>query len=325
MNLKEIALKNNILEIKVGSHLYGTNTPTSDIDLSGIFIAPKEFYLGLKTVNEVDMSIISKKENGRNDKDAIDRKFYELRKFMKLATDNNPNIIEHLFVKNNNIVFANRLGQKLLANRFIFPYKGCYNKFCGYAYSQRKKMIVKKENMSDILKAIQFFGGQSDPSRNYVVQYKKQLLNEVGFKNIKDTGQHFLIGDTSVQKNETLKKALMKFQERRQKFSGRYDDYVSKSGYDTKFASHLIRLMYEGIELLETGEIQFPLKEVQLISDIKNGKYDILEVLDIADELNSVIDKALKKSDLPNGPQLDKIENLLIEMVEESWEFENES
>ena len=98
MNLTNIALDNRILELKVGSHLYGTSTPESDIDFCGVFVAPKELYLGLQRVEEVDLSIISKKENGRNDKDAIDRKFYELRKYIKLAAENNPNIIEQLFV-----------------------------------------------------------------------------------------------------------------------------------------------------------------------------------------------------------------------------------
>lgn len=316
MDLKEVALTNKILELKVGSHLYGTNTPESDVDFSGVFIAPKEFYLGLQTVNEVDLSVISKKENGRNDKDAIDRKFYELRKFVKLASENNPNIIEQLFVPDKQLVECTPLGGFLLSNRHLFPYQGCYHKFIGYAISQKKKMIVKRDNMQDIVDAIEFFGNFKEKS--YIVQYSP-LIDVYGFRSFKETDQHFLIGDMHLQKNDTVRQALRKLHDRKDKFSGRYDDFVSKSGYDTKFASHLIRLLHEGIELLKTGEIHFPLMQSELILDIKNGKFTIEEILEMSEELENIMDKILQNSDLPKKPRVKEIENLLIEMVEESW------
>ena len=318
MNLTKVALDNKILELKVGSHLYGTSTPESDIDFCGVFVAPKEFYLGLKTVQEVDLSIISKKENGRNDKDAIDRKFYELRKYIKLATENNPNIIEQLFVASDQIVFCNDIGQSLLDNKHLFPYQGCYNKFIGYSISQKKKMIVKRDNMLDIIKAIELFSNYDDHNKNYVVQYKKDIL-DADFQLVRDTGQHIQIGDISLQKNETIKKALMKLTDRRNKFSGRYDDFISKSGYDTKFASHLIRLLYEGIELLKTGEIILPLQKADLILDIKKGKYKINEIMEMSEDLENDINLALKNSPLPIKPQVDKIEKFLIELIERGW------
>lgn len=56
-----------------GSHAYGTNLPTSDLDLRGVMIAPREYYLGfLNTVEQVTQS-------------EPDLTVFELRKFMKLA------------------------------------------------------------------------------------------------------------------------------------------------------------------------------------------------------------------------------------------------
>lgn len=320
MNLRQIALDNSILELKVGSHLYGTSTPESDVDFNGVFIAPKEFYLGLQRVSEVDLSVISKHENGRNDKDAIDRKFFELRKYVKLASENNPNIVEQLFVPNNQLVECSSLGRKLLDNRHLFPYIGCYDKFIGYAISQKKKMVVKRDNMQDIIKAIDFFEKIQDKNHNYVVQYKNNILKH-DFQLVKDRGQHIQIGDIHLQKNETIKQVLRKLQDRRSKFSGRYEDFISKSGYDTKFASHLIRLLYEGTELLETGEIQLPLKKSELILDIKQGKFTIEEIMEMSEDLEHNMDQIVKMSDLPKRPQIKKIENLLIEIVEEFLEL----
>jgi len=58
--LREAAEKNCILEIVTGSQLYGTATPESDEDFIGIFMPPKEYILGLKSVAEVDLSVVSK-------------------------------------------------------------------------------------------------------------------------------------------------------------------------------------------------------------------------------------------------------------------------
>ena len=41
-----------ILEGVVGSTAYGLNTPESDIDTAGIFVAPLEEVLGLRTLRE---------------------------------------------------------------------------------------------------------------------------------------------------------------------------------------------------------------------------------------------------------------------------------
>jgi hypothetical protein len=36
-------------------------------------------------------------------------------------------------------------------------------------------------------------------------------------------------------------------------------ELVEKHGYDTKFAAHMVRLGYQGVELLETGRFTLPL------------------------------------------------------------------
>ena len=61
MNERFFAEQGKVLEYKVGSHLYGTNTPASDVDYSGVFVAPEEYYLGLDSVEEVDLSVVSKR------------------------------------------------------------------------------------------------------------------------------------------------------------------------------------------------------------------------------------------------------------------------
>lgn len=309
MNVAQVADENKILEIQVGSHLYGTNTPTSDLDYSGIFLPTKELVFGFQRVEEVNLSIVDKDEAGRNTKHAVDRKLYEFRKFVKLAIENNPNIIEQLFVNEPNIVYINEAGRALLAERDKFPYKGLVKKFKGYAFSQKHKMVIRTDNFHEL-----------DTAFNYLKDYagQKEILVELKDKRlpfIKFNRDYCVIGDLNLQKGIYVKKAVGMIEERLSKVGNR-KTLITKYGFDTKFASHLIRLLLEGQELINTGKIEFPLSYRETILDIKQGKWTIKEVLDYADQLEAEIDANVEKSPLPNKPRLAEIEQFSVNLLE---------
>jgi len=304
MQFSEIE-KNILLEYPVGSHLYGTNTENSDHDYSGIFIAPIDYYFGLKDVREVDFSISSKHENGKNDKEAIDRKFYEIKRFMKLATDCNPAIIEQLFVPKSLLIHSSIKGKELLDNRKIFLHKGLYHRFLGYAYSQKKKMIVKLDN-HDKYKHVKSVLENANPTDT--LHHVKNILGKYFDK------EHMAVGDIKIPLGVLNKKALSIINKRFANMSHR-KELIRKHGYDTKFGSHLIRLILEGIELLQTGDLIFPLKEKDLILDIKNGKYKLNELLHIFYSLEHDIEISKEKSDLPKKPNFEYINNFCIDIL----------
>jgi len=128
-----------ILEIKSGSHLYGTNTSESDVDYQGVFLPSKEYILGIERTEEWNCNEVSKDENGRNTKHAIDRKFYELRKFVNLVMKGNPNIIELCFVNKSNIVQISSLGEYLMTNIKKLISKSFIGHFDGYMRSEWDK------------------------------------------------------------------------------------------------------------------------------------------------------------------------------------------
>lgn len=76
-----------LYKIKAGSFLYGLTTPSSDLDYTGVYIEDKfnEFIDPFNTKDEIDLSVKSKLENGKNDSDAVDEKYYHLKKFIKLC------------------------------------------------------------------------------------------------------------------------------------------------------------------------------------------------------------------------------------------------
>lgn len=314
--------ENKILEIVCGSHLYGTNTPESDKDFVGVMIGDEDTYLGLENVEEVDLSIKSKGEDGKNDKDAIDRKLFEVRNFMKLALQNNPNIIEILFVNPENIVSINNYGRWMLQNKNLFPWRGAKQRFLGYAFSQKHKMIIRTDHHFELNNAYEYFSekmekdvveGSVHPGIVLLAEYRNKNLPFLKFSK----GTSCQIGDLSFDMSRKIKDVVKMLKERLDKQTNR-SGLMEKYGYDTKFASHLIRLMMEGKELLITGEIQFPLKEKDFILDVKLGKYKIKDVLDYSDQLEHEIVDVEKISPLPSKPNYQEVNKLLKEIVKEA-------
>jgi predicted nucleotidyltransferase len=311
MKEREIAEKNKILEIITGSFLYGTNTETSDKDYYGIFMPSIEYVLGFRRCEEVDFSIMEKDESGKNTKNALDRKFYEFRKFIKLAMECNPNIIEILFVNKENTIFINEIGKELVDMRHMFPYKGLKAKFLGYAFSQKHKMVIKKDHYFDLINARDYINKFDDDM--YLMQLA--VTSHPNFiKSTYDDKQNIkfvVIGDLNITPSKTIKSTKL-ILDNRINAVGNREELLLKYGFDTKFASHLIRLMLEGIELLQTGGLVFPLKERQMILDIKNGKWEIAKILNFSNELEKEIESLAINSKLPDKPNIDKLEEFTI-------------
>lgn len=316
MYKREMAIKNKILEIKVGSHLYGLNTENSDEDFSGIFIPDIEYVYGFKTCDEVDLSIVNKLENGKNSKNAIDRKFYNIRKFFKLAIECNPNIIEQLFATPENIVFINDIGKEILSNRKMFLHKGLYQKFIGYAMSQKRMIQVKKDNF-DNLELAQEFLEQHEPTTLLTMLEKHEQFKKL-FKSEKESNLTYYVGDMQVNKNQTVKKAIWELEKRIGEKTNR-KELIRKFGYDTKFSYHLIRLLLEGKELLQTGNLEFPIYNKKLLLDIKNGLWSLEQVLTYADQIEYDLKNALIESKLPSNPNYKFVEDLLIKIMKEYY------
>jgi uncharacterized protein len=113
---------------RAGSFAYGTNIATSDEDWRGVAIAPPECYLGIvqkfeqAEVKEPDLTV------------------FEFRKFVTLAAQSNPNILEILFTDLSDIEDMMWYGKELRGMRDLFVTKRARATFAGYATSQLKKI-----------------------------------------------------------------------------------------------------------------------------------------------------------------------------------------
>ena len=113
-----------LLECISGSKAYGTDLPTSDTDIKGIFILPKDKFFGLDYISQV-----SDEKN--------DIVFYEIGRFVELLYKNNPNILELLNTPEEHIIQKHPLMDKIKSELVVS--KLCKQTFAGYAQTQIKK------------------------------------------------------------------------------------------------------------------------------------------------------------------------------------------
>jgi len=135
----------------MGSVAYGVSSDTSDSDVYGFAIPPKSLVFphtageipGFgRQIKRFDMW----QEHHINDSSEhkqYDFSVYSIVRYFHLVMENNPNMVDSLFVPINCIIHITRTGEFVRDARRIFLHKGSYHKFLGYAHSQLHKISTK--------------------------------------------------------------------------------------------------------------------------------------------------------------------------------------
>ena len=101
---------------------------------------------------------------------------------------------------------------------------------------------------------------------------------------------------------------------------GQRHDLVEKYGYDTKFAMHYIRLLYECKDLLFNKRLTLPLLEKDLLIKIRLGGYREAEILALGAELEAECQDLLRATDLPEEPNKQLLSNAIAKAYREHWD-----
>jgi uncharacterized protein len=138
-------------EVIAGSVSYGISSDTSDMDVVGFCIPKKEdifthlrgdipgFGRQIQRFDVWQQHHIMDKEARQE----YDFSIYSIVKYVQLAMENNPNILDSLFSPQRCVLFCSSVAQIIRENRRAFLHKGSYQKFKGYMFSQLHKIEQK--------------------------------------------------------------------------------------------------------------------------------------------------------------------------------------
>ncbi len=176
-------LKHNCMYLtQMGSVAYGCSGESSDWDMYGFCVPPKDlvfphlrgeiagFGKQHKRFDQWQQHRVES-EDGRI---TYDFAIYGIVRFFQLCMENNPNMVDALFVPDNMIVHITHVGNMVRDARKLFLHKGCWHKFKGYAFSQLHK--AKTKGQSKELMAIRDFESRKGlPIATSFEDVKKEL------------------------------------------------------------------------------------------------------------------------------------------------------
>lgn len=310
-----------IFRCRVGSHLYGLQRTESDEDYMSVFIPTSKDLLGLNPVNEVDNSTKSSSADRRNTAGDVDDKAYALPKFMHLLLGNNPNIVEVLFATSDVVEVLEPEFQTLVDNYQKIVSQKVFHTFTGYAFSQKKKLTVKSERYGSLVESVhdmerKFSTEELHDTKRAITEEESSYLNKT-LKYYKGRD-----GNTeSFHKGMPLKTIYEKLVYERDNYGWRVKtDTFDQLGYDVKFGAHMIRIMIEGIYLLESGKLSFPFSgdDYNTLMRIRKGEIDLNQLYKIYDFYDSKIMSLKEKTELRKKPDFNWANDYLIRTLKNS-------
>lgn len=317
-----------ILKVYKGSHAYGTNHVNSDVDIGGVCIPPKPFLYGYYSFEQYESKNYTNYPSYKKTGLAADTVIYGLHKFVKLAFGCNPNIIETLYTDRTHILHCNSLGRMLIDNRHLFLTRRARDTFGGYAFSQLRRLTNKlpleetKNRVSKLAETEKNLKIHAIRVEHKIAQYfqRDQLTSED-------------IQDILNMRNElaSANQRLMAIEEDRAEIErimgggnhnhhGSHAGLIEKYGYDVKHAMHLIRLLHMGLEILTEGECRVLRPDNNYLMAIRYGEFTLDRIKQEAEKLFSLLDEAYVSSKLPDSPDVEKINKLLIDITEASFD-----
>lgn len=117
-----------------GSRTYGTHNNLSDIDVQGFFVPHLDYIIGVKKVDQVEINFKNSSGN------LVEGQIFSIQKIIKLLASCNPNVLEMLWVRPEDVIYKNYVGEKILENRLLFMSKRVKHTFGGYAHAQFQRM-----------------------------------------------------------------------------------------------------------------------------------------------------------------------------------------
>ena len=338
-----------LLECISGSRAYGLATETSDTDIRGVFIMPKKDYYGLSYFPQINnesqdvvfyelkrfIELLSRNNPNMLELIAVPEEaiIYKNPLMDKLK----PEIFLSKQCKNTFAGYAISQVKKAkgLKKKIVNPVekeRKTVLDFCYVTYRQGSIPIrewlqmngLKQEHcgLAKIPHMHDMYGLYYDEMKNYRGIIQKELANDVSLSSISKGLDPIAIMSFNKSGYSSYCNEYKEYWEWVEKRNEeRYKNTMEHGkDYDAKNMMHTFRLLKMAEEIGKEKKIKVKREDREFLLDIKQGKFKYEELVKKAEEKIIGIEQIFKKSDLPDHPDLEKINRLLIDIRNKFYE-----
>lgn len=299
-----------------GSHAYGTNVETSDVDVRGCAANSPSDILGLSSFEQ----FINK---------ATDTTVYSFNKLIPLLLNCNPNTIEMLGCRPEHYFYLTELGRQMIDNRRIFLSQRAVSSFGGYANQQlrrlenaiardalpqarREEHIVQSMENSKAAFERKYTAFPKGSIKLYTDDSERDDLDREVFADI--TLRHFPAREFHSMIND-MTNIIGCYEKLNGRNRKKDEDHLNKH------AMHLIRLYLMCLDILEREEIcTYREKDREMLLEIRRGKYQREdgtyrdEFFQMVNELEARMKYARDNTSLPKTPDYHVVEEFVMDV-----------
>lgn len=289
-------------ETMMGSIAYGVSGDTSDVDVYGFCLPPKDVIFphlaghipGFgKQPTKFEQYQQHHIAVPGSDKE-YDLSIYSIVKYFQLCMECNPNMIDSLFTPRRCVLYSSEIGEMVRSSRKKFLHKGAWHKYKGYAYSQLNKIQKSSKEIERFRKFEEERGIPHDMTSTRAV-YDPSVRDLLG-----DDFDRYVV-DLKNCENNSSRFAMRK-----------------KHGYDVKFSYHVVRLLLEIEQILTEEDLDLE-RNREVLKGIRRGEWTMDKLKDWASDKEKALERVYEDSKLPWGPREPELKKLLLECLEHHY------
>lgn len=312
-----------VVEMRFGSHLYGTETPASDVDLKGVYVPAARDILLQRIAPSITESP-AKDAGERNRPGDVDREYYSLHRYLSLLAAGQTVAIDMLFAPDTVMTAPPAsVWRDIQASAGWFVSRRA-SAFVRYCRQQANKYGIKGSRVAAARGALALLGnGEARHGaaaklavlgaelESFVVATEHVALVDAVMPGDRVVRQLEVCG-RKVPFTASIKTARDMVQRLVAEYGERAMQAEQHEGVDWKALSHAVRVGREAVELFTSGRIVFPLPYAEHLVSIKRGAVPYAAVADEIERLLDAVESAAATSQLPEVPDEAAMEELVV-------------
>lgn len=304
-----------LVKLISGSRLYGTNVSGSDTDFRGVYLSPLRDCL----LNRVKDTVTDATEE--------DTQSFSLQYFLQLASQGQSIAIEMLSAPDGAVVIQSAAWMRLRAERKRFYTRNIHS-FLGFAKSQSGKYSSRAERLNEVEAIFEVFKrgrkkSIEDIRLSEIWDELPESTNAIKGTNPRNTNadkRAYIVCGRELQSSVTIWHAAQVIQTIRDGYGERVRN-AKDGNIDWKSLAHAFRVSMQAEEIVETGDLIYPLKQADYLRSMRLGQIDFISngLDQKLDDLIAEVQVKMDASSLPERVDQAWVDQLILDIYREHY------